>query len=75
MRIAREGYPLILTAGIAALIALAIGWGLLGSLLALLTLAVAAFFRDPERVVPAALRPVNPQPRRESWTVSVDAAL
>ena len=52
MRIAREGYPLILTAGIAALIALAIGWGLLGSLLALLTLAVAAFFRDPERVVP-----------------------
>jgi len=53
MRIAREGYPLILTAGIAALIALAIGWGLLGSLLAVLSLAVAAFFRDPERVVPA----------------------
>ena len=53
MRIAREGYPLIATAGIAALIAFAIGWGLLGGLLAVLTLAVAAFFRDPERVVPA----------------------
>jgi phosphatidylserine decarboxylase len=53
MRIAREGYPLVLTTGIAALIALAIGWGLLGGLLVVLTLAVAAFFRDPERVVPA----------------------
>jgi len=53
MRIAREGYPLIATVGIAALIALGIGWGLLGSLLALLTFAVAAFFRDPERVIPA----------------------
>ena len=53
MRIAREGYPLIATAGIAALIALAIGWGLLGSLLVVLTVAVTAFFRDPDRVVPA----------------------
>lgn len=53
MRIAREGYPLILTAGIAALIALVIGWALLGGLLAVLTVAVAAFFRDPERVIPA----------------------
>jgi phosphatidylserine decarboxylase len=53
MRIAREGYPLIATIAIAALIALGIGWSLLGSLLAVLTLAVAAFFRDPERVVPA----------------------
>ena len=53
MRIAREGYPLIATVGIAALIAFGIGWGLLGALLALLTCAVAAFFRDPERVIPA----------------------
>lgn len=53
MRIAREGYPLILTVGIAALIALAIGWGLLGALLTVLTVAVAAFFRDPERAIPA----------------------
>ena len=53
MRIAREGYPLIAAVGIAALIALGIGWGLLGSLLTLLTFAVAAFFRDPERVIPA----------------------
>jgi len=53
MRIAREGYPIILSAGIAALIALTIGWVLLGSLLAVSTVAVAAFFRDPERVIPA----------------------
>jgi len=53
MRIAREGYPLILTVGIAALIALAIGWFLVGGLLGLMTAAVAAFFRDPERVIPA----------------------
>ena len=53
MRIAREGYPLIATIAIAALIALGIGWSLLGSLLAVLTVAVAAFFRDPDRVVPA----------------------
>jgi len=53
MRIAREGYPLILTVGIAALIALAIGWFLVGGLLGLMTVAVAAFFRDPERVIPA----------------------
>lgn len=53
MRIAREGYPLILTAGIAAIIALAIGWSLLAGLMALVTAALAAFFRDPERVIPA----------------------
>ena len=53
MRIAHEGYPLIATTGVAALIALAVGWSVLGSLLAVLTAAVAAFFRDPERAVPA----------------------
>ncbi|MBM2802297.1 MAG: psd [Deltaproteobacteria bacterium] len=53
MRIAREGYPLVLTAGIAALVVLVIGWVLLGGLMAVLTVAVAAFFRDPERVIPA----------------------
>jgi phosphatidylserine decarboxylase len=54
MSIAREGYPLILPSGAVAIIALAVGWTGIGIVLALATLAVAAFFRDPERVVPAA---------------------
>jgi len=54
MRIAREGYPLILTVGALAAVALAYGWTVIGILLAVLALAVAGFFRDPERVIPAA---------------------
>lgn len=53
MRIAREGYPLILAAAAAALLGLALGWWIAGGALALLSLAVAAFFRDPERIIPA----------------------
>ena len=53
MTIAREGYWLILACGGLAALAFAIGWGLAGSLLAILTVAVTAFFRDPKRVVPA----------------------
>ena len=53
MRIAREGYPLILTVGTLAAVALAYGWIYFGIALALLTLAVTGFFRDPERVIPA----------------------
>jgi len=54
MTIAREGYPLILPSGAVAIIALAVGSTGIGIVLALATLAVAAFFRDPERVIPAA---------------------
>src|SRR6185503_10168253 len=53
MTIAREGYWLILACGGLAALAFAVGWGLAGSLLAILTVAVTAFFRDPKRVVPA----------------------
>jgi len=53
MGIAREGYPLIFAAGALALVALALGWTLIGIIFVLVTLAVAAFFRDPERIIPA----------------------
>lgn len=52
MRIAREGYPLILAAAAVALLALALGWWVAGGFLVLLSAAVAAFFRDPERRIP-----------------------
>ena len=52
MRIAKEGYPLILTgAGLTALAAVA-GWKLASGALGLATLAIAGFFRDPERRIP-----------------------
>ena len=52
MRIAREGYPLIFTAAILALLALVVGWITFGIMLALITLAITGFFRDPERQAP-----------------------
>jgi phosphatidylserine decarboxylase len=52
MRIAREGYPLIFTAALLSLLAFAAGWLPLGSILAFVTLAITAFFRDPERHPP-----------------------
>ncbi len=52
MTIAREGLPLIATAGVLAAAAFGFGWTALGAVLVLATLAVAAFFRDPERNVP-----------------------
>jgi phosphatidylserine decarboxylase len=53
MTIAREGYLLIVACGGLAAFAFAIGWGLAGSVLAILTVAVTGFFRDPKRVVPS----------------------
>jgi len=52
MKFAREGIPFVMALGVATLVAdlLALWW--LGLLLLVLTLAVAAFFRDPEREVP-----------------------
>jgi phosphatidylserine decarboxylase len=53
MRVAREGYRLILPVAACGAVGLALGWTLVGILLLLLALAVAGFFRDPERVIPA----------------------
>ena len=52
MRIAPEGYPLILAAAVVTIVGFALGWLAIGILLTLATLAVAAFFRDPERKIP-----------------------
>jgi phosphatidylserine decarboxylase len=52
MRIAREGYPLILTTALLSLLAFAAGWLPLGVILGLAALAITAFFRDPERHPP-----------------------
>ena len=52
MKIAKEGYPLILAAAILAAAAFVMGWLLPGAFLGLLTLAIAAFFRDPDRMIP-----------------------
>jgi phosphatidylserine decarboxylase len=53
MTIAREGYPLIAGAALAAVVTFVVGWTALGIILAIGTLAVAAFFRDPERSIPS----------------------
>ena len=52
MRIAKEGWPLILSAAALALLALLFGWQAAGIALVMLTLGVAVFFRDPEREIP-----------------------
>ncbi|HEY2918372.1 MAG TPA: phosphatidylserine decarboxylase family protein [Candidatus Binatia bacterium] len=52
MRIAKEGYPLILTAGALTILAFLMGWRGAGIVLGLATLAITAFFRDPERNIP-----------------------
>src|SRR5262249_29193397 len=53
MTIAREGYPLIAGAALAAVVTFILGWIALGVILAIGTLAVTAFFRDPERSIPS----------------------
>ena len=52
MRIAKPGWPLILSSAVVALLALLLGWKVIGVVLVMLTIGVAAFFRDPERVIP-----------------------
>lgn len=54
MSIAREGYPLVVTVALAAIVVWALGWGVAGAVLSLMAVAVAAFFRDPERHIPDA---------------------
>lgn len=52
MHFAREGYPRIFALGILCLIANLLGYPTLGLIFLFLTLFVAYFFRDPERVAP-----------------------
>src|ERR1051325_5787904 len=52
MRIAKEGYPLIVSAGVITILAFVFGGGLIGTVPLLATLAITAFFRDPERHPP-----------------------
>jgi phosphatidylserine decarboxylase len=52
MRIAKEGYSLILPAGALTILAFVMGWQGAGMVLGLATLAITAFFRDPERNIP-----------------------
>jgi phosphatidylserine decarboxylase len=52
MKLAREGIPFVLGLGGAVLIANLLAFWWLGLFSLILTLAVAAFFRDPERDVP-----------------------
>src|ERR1051326_1002268 len=53
MRVAKEGYPIIAVPALLALASGFIGWTWAALILALLTFAVTAFFRDPERKPPA----------------------
>jgi phosphatidylserine decarboxylase len=52
MRIAREGYPLIFTGAALTITGAAAGWKWAAGAVGMATLAVAAFFRDPERRIP-----------------------
>lgn len=52
MKIAKEGYPLIFTGAALSIAGAAAGWKWISGALGLATVAVAAFFRDPERRIP-----------------------
>lgn len=52
MRVAKEGYPIIVFAAALSAAAWAIGWPGPGGVLGVLALGVLAFFRDPERCPP-----------------------
>ncbi|MFQ5851687.1 MAG: phosphatidylserine decarboxylase family protein [Candidatus Binatia bacterium] len=52
MKIAREGYPWVLTAFVLSLLAFAVGWKWVSGVFGLSTLVFAGFFRDPERIPP-----------------------
>jgi phosphatidylserine decarboxylase len=52
MRIAKEGYRVIFVPALLTLVALVLGRQWPAALFALITLAFAAFFRDPDRVAP-----------------------
>jgi phosphatidylserine decarboxylase len=60
MKLAREGIAFVMALGVATLAADLLGYWWLGLFLLVSTLAVAAFFRDPERVVPLGDHVVSP---------------
>src|SRR5215471_764730 len=53
MSIAREGYPLIFAAAAVTLALWVLGWTAVAWVAVFVTVAVAAFFRDPERAIPS----------------------
>jgi len=53
MRIAREGFPLISIAAVLTLLALAANGWFVAAVFGAVAIALAGFFRDPERVIPA----------------------
>jgi phosphatidylserine decarboxylase len=52
MRIAKEGYPFIFTPALWAVVAAIFGWTWSATAFGIIALAVAAFFRDPDRSSP-----------------------
>jgi phosphatidylserine decarboxylase len=60
MKLAREGFAFVMALGVATLGANLLGYWWLGLFLLVSTLAVAAFFRDPERDVPPGDHVVSP---------------
>ncbi len=52
MKIAREGYPLILAGAAVTILAFVFGWVAIGVILGVCALAIVGFFRDPERTIP-----------------------
>jgi phosphatidylserine decarboxylase len=52
MRIAKEGYPLIFAGATLSIASAVAGWKLACGAIGMATLAVSAFFRDPERTIP-----------------------
>lgn len=52
MRIAKEGYPIIAVPALATIVAVILGWTWATVGFAIVTCAVAAFFRDPDRTPP-----------------------
>ena len=53
MKIAREGYPLILATASFTILAFVLAGKPIGIFLLLVTLAVTGFFRDPDRLIPS----------------------
>jgi phosphatidylserine decarboxylase len=53
MKIAREGYPLILATAAFTILAFVFAGKPIGIFLLLVTLAVTGFFRDPDRLIPS----------------------
>jgi phosphatidylserine decarboxylase len=53
MRIAKEGYPVIAVPAVLTLACAFMGWTWAAVVFAIVTFAVTAFFRDPDRKVPA----------------------